>query len=133
VAFPVALMALGGAPPRVRTVTRSKAPANGWRARLFPAVLVLLLLLLEVSFFALLNLRGNLICAEWPAGVPLATWIQLVGVGLLPLLLVPAAYAVVFGRSGLSVEDLERVRASQREAGGSLPPSPPAATDREGG
>ena len=44
---------------------------------------LVLLLILEASFLGMLNLRGNIVCAEWPAGIPLATWVQLVGVGLL--------------------------------------------------
>jgi hypothetical protein len=67
----------------------------------------------------MLNLRGRLEEAAWPLGFPLASWILLVGVGLLPLLLIPAAYATLFRGQGLSAEDLARVReAGRRQARG---------------
>jgi hypothetical protein len=129
IVFPVALMALGAVRPHRAPVAGSVGGVAGragrWRVWLLPAALVVLLLLLEASFLAMLNLRGRVAEASWPLGIPLATWIELVGVGLLPLLFVPAVYAAVFGRRGLSPEDLERVRAARREveaAGTSRPP-----------
>lgn len=125
IAFPVALMALGAARSHQSAVAGSAGSVasqvgrrRGWT---LPAALVVLLLLLEASFLAMLNLRGRVAEASWPLGVPLATWIELVGVGLLPLLLVPAVYAAVFGRRGLSAEELERVRAARREMDGAAP------------
>jgi hypothetical protein len=109
VAFPVGLMALGAA----------RGGAGRRRPKLVAAVLIALLVILEVSFVAMLNLRGRLEEAAWPLGFPLASWILLVGVGLLPLLLIPAAYATLFRGQGLSAEDLARVReAGRRQARG---------------
>jgi len=104
VAFPVALMALGAA----------RDPARRRRPRWLAATLLALLLILEVSFLAMLHLRGRIDEAAWPGGFPLASWILLVGVGLFPLLLVPAAYAALFRGAGLSAEDLARVREADR-------------------
>ncbi len=118
IAFPVALMALGAARASRKAVAASARAADRpsrWRVAALPVALVVLLLLLEASFLAMLNLRGRVAEAAWPLGLPLATWIELVGVGLLPLLFVPAAYAAAFSRRGLSTQDLERVRSARRE------------------
>jgi hypothetical protein len=48
-------------------------------------------------------------------GLPLRTAIVLYGVGFLPLVLLPVAYAVSFDSSVLREEDLQRVRDAARE------------------
>jgi hypothetical protein len=101
VAFPVALMALGAA--------GATAPA---RPGLDPTwvALLLLLVLLEGSFLGMLALLGRAGPSAWRFGLPLAAVLQWVGLWLLPLLLIPAAYAWGFRRRGLTREGLERFR-----------------------
>ncbi|HEX7240464.1 MAG TPA: hypothetical protein VF263_09375 [Longimicrobiaceae bacterium] len=48
-------------------------------------------------------------------GLPLRAAVVLVGVGLLPLLFLPLAYALTFDEMTLSEADLERVRRAARE------------------
>lgn len=50
-------------------------------------------------------------------GLPPGAAVVLYGVGLLPLLVVPLAYALTFDEMTLSEEDWERIRAAAREAG----------------
>lgn len=51
-------------------------------------------------------------------GLPPPAAVVLYGVGLLPLVLVPAAYAVTFERLTLSDEEWDRVRAAARSGSG---------------
>jgi hypothetical protein len=55
-------------------------------------------------------------------GLPLRAAIILVGIGLLPLLVLPVAYALTFDEMTLSEDDLARVRAAAL----ALRPPPPA-------
>jgi len=47
-------------------------------------------------------------------GLPLRAAIVLIGIGLLPLLVLPVAYALTFDEMTLSEDDLERVRAAAK-------------------
>jgi hypothetical protein len=93
--LPVALMVLG-------------ASRGGEMGSLFWALLALWIVL-EASILTIFSLKG----AEaeiWIGGFPAATAIMLYGIWLTPLGLVALAYAWTFSRSGLSRQDLERVR-----------------------
>lgn len=79
----------------------------------FPFAFVILVLVL--GFGAALALPAT----EGPAsglwiGLPLRAAIVIYGVGLLPIIILPAAYAMTFNELTLSAEDLERVRAMRR-------------------
>lgn len=50
-------------------------------------------------------------------GFPLRTAIVLYGVGIVPMLFLPVAYAVSFDRDTLSEADIERVRRAAQERG----------------
>lgn len=95
-AFPVALMALGA----------SRA------GRLGPLRLPLLLLLvfLVACMLGMWALRDRVLDAPWVAGLPLATAIQLYGIGLVPLPFVCLAYALSFDERGLRRDQLEELR-----------------------
>jgi hypothetical protein len=60
-------------------------------------------------------------------GLPLRAAVVLLGVGLLPLLVLPVAYALTFDAMTLSDADLDRVRRAAREARGEAPVPAPAA------
>jgi hypothetical protein len=124
VAFSVGLMALGAAGAAGREGAALKAPEARVAGRRFDptwGTLLLLLLLLEGSFFTMLALLGRASESAWLLGLPLATVVQLVGLWLLPVAVVPAAYAWSFGRGSLTSEGLSRFRA---RAG--LPGDPPS-------
>lgn len=97
----VAAMALGAV----------KGDRLGSLAATFAAVL----LLVGGGFFAILALPPT--DPADPAlvlGLPLRAALLLYGIGLLPTLLVPVAYALTFDRLTLSDADLERVRGARR-------------------
>lgn len=48
-------------------------------------------------------------------GLPLRAAIVIYGIGLLPIVVLPVAYALTFETQTLSAEDLERVRSLARE------------------
>ncbi|HEX9084509.1 MAG TPA: hypothetical protein VF836_07205, partial [Gemmatimonadaceae bacterium] len=48
-------------------------------------------------------------------GLPVRAAIVIYGVGLLPIIVLPIAYALTFETQTLSAEDVERVRALARE------------------
>jgi hypothetical protein len=50
-------------------------------------------------------------------GLPVRAAIVLYGIGLLPMLVLPLAYALTFDRMTLSEADLERVRAMRKATG----------------
>lgn len=107
-AFPVALMALGTSRGRAdRPGRRSGAPAR---------VLLALLVVLEGTAAGILLLAGAPAGAPGLAGLPLATVVQLLGLWLLPLPLATLGYALTFDRTGVTGEDLARLR--ERSAGG---------------
>jgi hypothetical protein len=71
---------------------------------------------LAIGFGAALALPGS----EGPLsrlwlGLPLRAAIIIYGVGLLPIVVLPIAYALTFETQTLSAEDVERVRALARE------------------
>lgn len=96
-AFPVAVIALG--------VLR--------RDRLGPLAvpLLVLLVLLEASFVAMLLLAGRVESAPWVGGLPLAAAILMAGVLVAPFLLVVLSYAMTFERFALQDADLDALRA----------------------
>ena len=96
VAFPVALIALGG-------------QRRGLLGRLLWA-LVALLAILEACVVAMLALRGQVLAAPWIGGLPLATAVQVYGLFLLPLLLVSFAYASTFENLHMRQDDLDELR-----------------------
>lgn len=105
-------VALGG--PGTLSAVMLLGAARGGRVRLVVAVAIgLTFVVLAGAFgFALL----------WPAaegaggplllGLPLRTAVVLYGVGLVPMLFLPTAYAVSFDDETLTEPDLERVRAA---------------------
>lgn len=66
-------------------------------------------------------------------GLPLRAAIVLVGIGLVPLLFLPVAYALTFDEMTLSEADLERVRRAARELRGdaAVPAAAPAPAEME--
>jgi hypothetical protein len=95
-AFPVALIVLGG--------------ARGERLGPLGLPLLLLLAILELSSLGMLFLRGRVVEGPWLGGLPLAAALQIYGLWLGPLVLVALAYALTFDRFELREEDLERLR-----------------------
>ena len=57
-------------------------------------------------------------------GLPLRAAIVIYGIGLLPIIVLPVAYALTFETQTLSAEDVERVRALARENGARSEGSP---------
>lgn len=104
--FPVVLMALG-------------ALRQGRLGRIWLA-LVPLVVLLEVGFWTMLELRGSVQEAPWIFGLPAAAAVLLWVFCLTPLLLISFAYAWTFEEHGVTQEGLERLRrvsASRAAAG----------------
>ena len=103
----VGLMALG-----------ASRPGRGWRGLLIP--LGFTFAVLVVGFGLALGLPGG----EGPqtallAGLPPRAALVLYGVGLLPALVLPLAYALTFRRMTLNEADIERIRAARApESGG---------------
>jgi len=73
-------------------------------------VALFLFALLEVSALAMYVLRGFVMEAPWVGGLPFAAAIQLYGLWLIPLLVVPLAYALTFDRFEMTQEDLGRLQ-----------------------
>lgn len=97
----VAAMALGAA-------------KDGRLGGLLPAFAVVLVLV-GGGFFALLALPpSDPADPELILGLPPRAAVLLYGIGLLPTLVVPVAYALTFDRLTLSEADLERVRKARR-------------------
>jgi hypothetical protein len=72
-------------------------------------------LVLAGGFCAVLALPPEAPGAPLFLGLPLRAAIVLLGIGLLPLLVLPVAYALTFDEMTLSEEDLEKVRRAARE------------------
>lgn len=72
-------------------------------------------LVLAGGFCAVLALPAEPAGAPLVLGLPLRAAIVLLGIGFLPLLVLPVAYALTFDEMTLSEEDLERVRRAARE------------------
>ncbi len=105
----VAAMALGA-------VREGKGVGNlGWA---FAFVFVVL----AGGFAATMLLPAEAPGAPLYFGLPLRAAIVLIGIGLLPLLVLPLAYALTFDEMTLSEDDLARVRAAAL----ALRPAPPA-------
>jgi hypothetical protein len=108
----VAAMALGAA--KHGRIGRLKVP------------FALVFLILAGGFAAALALPAEGANPPLFLGLPLRAAIVLIGIGLVPLLVLPIAYALTFEEMTLSEEDLERVRAAAREMRApSSPPTPP--------
>jgi hypothetical protein len=73
-------------------------------------VLFILFVLYEVSALGMYALRGFVMEAPWIGGLPLAAAIQLYGLWLMPLLVVPLAYALTFDRFEMTPEDLVQLQ-----------------------
>ena len=97
----IAIIALGAA--------RGGRRRAGLGPLLFPFLIVLLLMLGAFTAALLLPAEGEPIVL----GLPLRAAIVLYGVGVLPALILPVAYALTFGDS-LTEEDIARVREAAR-------------------
>ena len=97
----VALMALGAA-----------RPGRGL-GRLGP-VLALVFVLIAGGFLLALALPAERVGDALWGGLPRRAAILLYGIGLIPLLVLPVAYAATFDEQTLSEDDLKRVRAAVR-------------------
>ena len=102
----VATMALGAA--------RTGQPHGGLGRLAIPFVAVLLIMLGAFAAALLLPAAGEPLLL----GLPRRAAIVLYGIGLLPVLILPVAYALTFDELTLTEEDIERVReaASRAEA-----------------
>jgi hypothetical protein len=102
----VSTMALGAA--------RGGRPLGGLRRLLVPFAVVLLIMLGAFAAALLLPAAGEPLVL----GLPRRAAIVLYGIGVLPVLVLPLAYALTFDELTLSEEDIERVReaASRAEA-----------------
>lgn len=117
----VAASALGAARPG-RDVGRLKVP------------LALVFLILAGGFAVILSLPP--VDPADPTlflGLPPAAAVVLLGIGLLPLVVLPVAYALTFDETTLSADDLERVRRAGVEfrAARSAAAAPPASPEPE--
>ena len=96
----VATIALGAA--------RSGQPQGGLRRLVLPLAAVLLILLGAFAAALLLSAVGEPLLF----GLPRRAAIVLYGIGLLPALILPVAYALTFDELTLTEKDIERVRAA---------------------
>lgn len=95
----------------------SERPGRGIGRLALPFAFVWLIL--SGGFALLLGLPGDGAPPRLIFGLPLRAAIILYGIGLLPVLVLPVAYALTFDELTLTDDDLERVRAARR-------PGPPA-------
>lgn len=102
----VATMVLGAA--------RASRPQGGIRRLLVPFLTVLLILLGAFAAALLLPAAGEPLLL----GLPRRAAIVLYGVGILPVLILPLAYALTFEELTLDEEAIERVRAAAGRADG---------------
>jgi len=102
--FPVALMVVG--------VARSEKLGG------VGIPFLVLLIVLQACALGMLALRGHVLDAPWIGGLPLSAAIQLYGLLLVPLLLVPLTYALTFDRFELKSEDIEELNRLKRESTG---------------
>ena len=100
----VATMALGAA--------RTGRSLGGLRRLLVPFGLVLLIMLVAFAAALLLPAAGEPLLL----GLPRRAAIVLYGVGVLPVLILPVAYALTFDELTLTEEDIERVREAASRA-----------------
>ena len=85
-------------------------------------VFALVFVILAGGFGAVMLLPAEAPGAPLWFGLPLRAAIVLIGIGLLPLLVLPLAYALTFDEMTLGEDDLARVRAAAL----ALRPAPPA-------
>lgn len=93
---------------------RTGRPLGGLRRLLAPFAAVLLILLGAFAAALLLPAAGEPLLL----GLPRRAAIVLYGIGILPVLILPVAYALTFDELTLSDEDLERVRQASHRAEG---------------
>jgi hypothetical protein len=76
-------------------------------------------IVLAIGFCAALAVSPETAASTLWLGLPLRAAIMIYGIGLLPVVVLPVAYALTFETQTLSAGDLERVRslARQRQAG----------------
>ena len=79
----------------------------------FPFAFVVLILVIGFGAALALPATEGPLSKLW-LGLPARAAIVIYGVGLLPIIVLPVAYAITFERLTLSAEDLERVRAIAR-------------------
>lgn len=84
-------------------------------------------LVLAGGFCAVLALPPEPVGTPLYFGLPLRAAIVLIGIGLLPLFVLPVAYALTFDEMTLSEEDLERVRAAALRLRSEAAPAAPHA------
>ncbi|HEU4699299.1 MAG TPA: hypothetical protein VFS40_08970 [Gemmatimonadales bacterium] len=97
--------------PVMLVATMVLGAARGGRLSGRLALAFLLVGLLLVAGFALaLGLPAEAAGAPLRLGLPLRAAIVVYGIGLLPILILPVAYALTFEAQTLRPEDLERVR-----------------------
>ena len=73
------------------------------------------IVVLAIGFCAALAIPAETSAGRLWLGLPLRAAIVIYGIGLLPIVVLPVAYALTFETQTLSAEDLERVRALARE------------------
>jgi prepilin signal peptidase PulO-like enzyme (type II secretory pathway) len=89
---------------------------------------VFVFIVLVIGFGAALALPAEDTTSRLWLGLPLRAAIVIYGIGLLPIIVLPVAYALTFETQTLSAADLERVRALARERRTSDENSTPSAT-----
>ena len=88
---------------------------RGIGALKFPFAFVIVVLVVGFGAAIALPSTDGALSRLW-LGLPARAAIVIYGVGLLPIFILPLAYAMTFEQMTLSAEDLERVRAMARES-----------------
>jgi len=88
---------------------------RGIGALKYPFALVILILVIGFGAALALPSTDGPLSRLW-LGLPARAAIVIYGVGLLPIIILPVAYALTFEEMTLSAEDLERVRAIARDS-----------------
>jgi hypothetical protein len=88
---------------------------RGIGALKFPFGFVILVLVIGFAAALALPSTDGPLSRLW-LGLPARAAIVIYGVGLLPIIILPVAYAMTFEEMTLSAQDLERVRAMARES-----------------
>ena len=110
---PWALM-IGTSTVMLATMVLGASRAGASIGRLAVPFAVMFLVLL-VGFGAVLVMPAETASSPLWLGLPARAAVVLYGVGVLPLFVLPIAYALTFESLTLSEADLERVRAARRE------------------
>ena len=111
--WPAWSMGIGTAVVMVSAMALGAARKSGVGRLKFPFLFTFLVL--AGGFCAVLALPAEPVGAPLILGLPLRAAIVLLGIGILPLLVLPVAYALTFDEMTLSDDDLERVRRAARE------------------